>query len=64
MEGFSVTRWRNQWDEGIQQNMEWIRQGNLKYAECITDGFENTAKAFIDLFGDGDRNFGKVVVKV
>jgi prostaglandin reductase 1 len=64
MEGFSVTRWRNQWDEGIQQNMEWIRQGNLKYAECISDGFENTAKAFIDLFGAGDRNFGKVVVKV
>ena len=37
-------------------------QGKLKYKETVTEGFENTPKAFIGLLTG--ENFGKAVVKV
>jgi hypothetical protein len=26
MEGFSVKRWHDRWDEGIKQNLQWIKE--------------------------------------
>jgi hypothetical protein len=26
MEGFMVNRWSNRWDEGVEQNLQWIRE--------------------------------------
>jgi prostaglandin reductase 1 len=26
LEGFMVKRWINRWDEGIEQNLQWIRE--------------------------------------
>jgi len=62
MQGFIVTRWADRWEEGIKQNLQWIKEGKLKYKETITDGFENTFNAFVDMLQGG--NTGKAVVKV
>lgn len=62
LEGFIVSRWNNQWLEGIQQNLQWIQEGKLKYGETVTEGFENIFKAFTDMLQGG--NVGKAIVKV
>lgn len=62
MEGFIVSRWMDRWMEGMNQNLEWIRAGKLKYHETITYGFENMPKAFIGMLKG--HNTGKAVVKV
>ncbi|CAG9856262.1 unnamed protein product [Phyllotreta striolata] len=61
MEGFIVTRWINRWMEGINQNMQWIKEGKLKYEETVTEGFENMFEAFTDMLKG--KNVGKAVVK-
>jgi prostaglandin reductase 1 len=62
MEGFLVFRWSDRWIEGITQIKEMILEGQVKYRETITDGFENLPEAFIELL-EG-RNYGKAVLKV
>jgi prostaglandin reductase 1 len=62
MEGFLVWRYDNRWMEGIKQIGEWINDGKIKYFETITEGFENTPQAFMDMLKG--KNFGKAVVKV
>ncbi|KAF2900201.1 hypothetical protein ILUMI_05996 [Ignelater luminosus] len=62
IEGFIATRWRDRWMEGIDQNLKWISEGKLKYRETVTEGFENTFQAFVDMLQGG--NVGKAVVKV
>ncbi|XP_063908014.1 prostaglandin reductase 1-like [Zophobas morio] len=62
MEGFKVTRFKDQWDEGIQQNLQWLKEGRLKPFEHIVDGFSNTPNAFIGMFAG--QNFGKTIVRV
>lgn len=63
MEGFMNYRWINQWmDEGMFEMLKWIQEGKVKYHETITEGFENTAKAFIEMMTGG--NIGKALVKV
>ncbi|CAB3385250.1 Hypothetical predicted protein [Cloeon dipterum] len=61
IEGFMVYRWQDRWQEGIKQNIQWIKEGKLKYQETITNGFENIPQAFIDLL-DG-KNIGKAIIK-
>ncbi|XP_022920818.1 prostaglandin reductase 1-like [Onthophagus taurus] len=60
--GFIVKTWLNRWNEGIEQNAKWIKEGKLKCRETIIDGFENMPKAFINMLNGG--NFGKSIVKV
>ncbi|CAG9836165.1 unnamed protein product [Diabrotica balteata] len=62
MEGFIVRRWDDRWMEGINQNLEWIKQGKIKYHETITEGFENMFKAFTGMLKG--ENTGKAIVKV
>ncbi|XP_055523452.1 prostaglandin reductase 1-like [Wyeomyia smithii] len=62
MEGFVVWRWNNRWMEGINANLQWIKEGKLKWHETVTDGFENTPAAFMDMMKGG--NIGKAVVKL
>ncbi|KAK5647445.1 hypothetical protein RI129_002337 [Pyrocoelia pectoralis] len=62
MEGFIVTTFFPRWMEGIEQNLKWLQEGKLKYRETITDGFENTFQAFVDMLQG--KNFGKALVKV
>lgn len=61
MEGFLVPRWSNRWMEGINQNLEWLKENKLKYRETVTEGFENMFDAFVEMLR-GD-NVGKAVVK-
>ncbi|KYQ57274.1 Prostaglandin reductase 1 [Trachymyrmex zeteki] len=62
MEGFIARRWLNRWNEGIMQNLQWIREGKLHYRETVTKGFENMFDAFIGML-HGD-NTGKAIVQV
>lgn len=62
MEGFLVTRWLPRWNEGIVQNLKWIKEGKLKHKETITDGFENMFEAFTSMLRG--ENTGKAIVKV
>ncbi|XP_032680454.1 prostaglandin reductase 1-like [Odontomachus brunneus] len=62
MEGFIVRRWKDRWQEGIQQNLQWIREGKLIYRETITKGFENMFEAFIGMMHG--QNIGKAIVQV
>ena len=62
MEGFIITQFAQRFAEGVGQLAQWFASGQLKHAETIADGFENTPKAFIGLFS-GD-NLGKQIVKV
>ncbi|KAG8228085.1 hypothetical protein J437_LFUL000084 [Ladona fulva] len=62
MEGFVVHRWNSRWNEGIMQNLQWIKEGKLKFNETVTEGFDNMPKAFIGMLKG--ENIGKAVVKV
>ncbi|XP_049766087.1 prostaglandin reductase 1-like [Schistocerca cancellata] len=62
MEGFMYIRWHDRWGEGIDQLMQWVREGKIKYHETVTDGFQNTPKAFVGMLQG--ENLGKAVVKV
>jgi len=61
MEGFIVGRWTDRWDEGINYNLQLIKEGKLVYRETVTEGFENMVKAFVGMLRGG--NVGKAVVK-
>lgn len=62
MQGFLVWRWSDRWMEGITEMAKWINEGKLKYNETITEGFENTPTAFIEMLRG--KNYGKAIVKV
>ncbi len=61
-EGFIVSRFMQQWPEGIKQMATWIKEGKLKYKEDVLDGLENTPKAFMRMLKG--ENMGKQLVKV
>ncbi|XP_018057645.1 PREDICTED: putative NADP-dependent oxidoreductase YfmJ, partial [Atta colombica] len=61
MEGFFVTHWMNRWNESIMQNLQWLREGKLRYRETVTKGFENMFEAFIGMLRG--KNIGKAIVQ-
>ena len=62
MRGFIITQYRDRFMEGVTQLAKWFMAGQLKHAETIVEGFENTPQAFIGLFSG--ENLGKQVVKI
>uniref|UniRef100_A0A6I8PSJ2 Prostaglandin reductase 1 n=1 Tax=Xenopus tropicalis TaxID=8364 RepID=A0A6I8PSJ2_XENTR len=60
MEGFTVPRWQNRYNEGLEKLMQWVVEGKLKYREHITKGFDNLPSAFIGML-KGD-NTGKAII--
>lgn len=62
MQGFIVRDFKDQFQEAVQQLVEWLNDDKLTYSETIVEGFQNIPQAFIDLF-DG-KNKGKMIVKV
>jgi NADPH-dependent curcumin reductase CurA len=62
MQGFIVSDYAARYGEGVRQMAQWLREGKLKYAENIIEGFENTPQAFLGLFTG--ENLGKQLVKV
>ncbi|XP_054274432.1 prostaglandin reductase 1-like isoform X1 [Macrosteles quadrilineatus] len=61
MEGFIVMRWAHRWMEGVLQNLKWVKEGELKYKETVTEGFKKMPEAFIGMLRG--ENVGKAVVK-
>ena len=62
MQGFTVGNYSSRFDEGAKELARWLVEGKLKYEETITEGFEHTIDAFLDLFKGA--NLGKALVKV
>jgi NADPH:quinone reductase len=62
MRGFIVTQYTSRFAEAVTQLAQWFTSGQLKHAETIVEGFENTPSAFIGLFKG--ENLGKQVVKI
>ncbi|KAL3288643.1 hypothetical protein HHI36_003076 [Cryptolaemus montrouzieri] len=62
MEGFLVTRWLGRIHEAVIQHEQWLTEGKLKVKETITNGFENTFKAFTGMLNGA--NFGKAIVEL
>lgn len=61
--GFIQTEFvRDMHDDFLRDMGEWVKSGQVKYKEDVTDGFANTVDAFIGML-EG-RNFGKTVIKV
>lgn len=63
MEGFNVyARWGDRFGEAIEGNLEWLKEGKIKYEETITKGFENMPQAFINMLNG--KNIGKAIIEV
>ena len=62
MKGFLVGDYASRYNEALHELAEWLRDGNIQYAEHIVDGFEKTIEAFLGLFSG--ENLGKQLVKV
>jgi NADPH-dependent curcumin reductase CurA len=62
MKGFIITAYTDRFVEGGTQLAKWLREGKLKYAENIVEGFENAPRAFLGLFKG--ENLGKQLVKI
>ena len=62
MQGFTVGNYSSRFGEGALELAGWLKEGKLKYEETITEGFDHTIDAFLDLFKGA--NLGKALVKV
>lgn len=63
MEGFLVFDHIKLQPEFHRQMTQWIKQGQIKWEETITEGLENAPTAFIELFGGQDK-MGKALVRI
>ncbi len=61
MQGFIISNYADRFQEGIGQLAAWMKEGRIKYAETIIDGFENLPRAFLGLFSG--ENLGKLLVR-
>ena len=59
---FVVTEWMNKFVEATSILHDHVKQGNIKYRETITEGFENAPQALRDVLSG--KNFGKQIVKI
>jgi NADPH-dependent curcumin reductase CurA len=62
MKGFIIGDYASRFPEGITQLAKWVTGKQIRYAENVVQGFENTPQAFLDLFSG--ENIGKQLVKV
>ena len=62
IEGFLVFQFADRYRQGLAQMSTWLKAGQLKYAERITEGIENAPRAFIEMLQG--RNTGKQLVKL
>ena len=62
MKGFIIFDYAPRFAEGVTQLGKWLKEGKLKYAENIVEGFENVPQAFLGLFAG--ENLGKQLVRI
>ncbi len=61
MQGFIVSNYKDQFEDGIKELGKWVKSGDLKFEETIVEGFDKLPDTFLGLFS-GD-NIGKMLVK-
>lgn len=62
LRGFVVSEYGDLQPQFRQDMSDWIKSGQLKYHETISEGIENAAAAFIGLFSG--QNDGKMLVRL
>ena len=62
MQGFIISNYQSQFEEGFSHLSLLIKEGKLKYKETIVKGFDKLPSALLGLFS-GD-NTGKMIVEV
>ena len=63
MQGFIIfDDYASRYPEFVNQMSRWLKQGNIKFLEDITEGLEHAPEAFIGLLKG--NNFGKAIVQV
>ena len=62
MEGFILIDYFHRAPEAIADLSSWIASGELKHAEDIQEGIENTPETFLRLFNG--KNRGKQLLKI
>ncbi|CAH2267548.1 prostaglandin reductase 1-like [Pararge aegeria] len=62
IQGFLAPRWRDRWSEAFSDLSKWIKSGDLKTREHVTEGFDKLYDAFIGMLNG--ENIGKAVVKI
>ncbi|KOB67985.1 Alcohol dehydrogenase [Operophtera brumata] len=62
VEGFNAGRWYDNWSEAFGELTKWIKNGQLKAREHVTEGFENIYDAFVGMLQG--ENVGKAVIKI
>ena len=60
--GFLVSDYQQRQAEFLNDVVQWLQAGKLKYKEDVVEGLENAPRAFIGLLQG--KNFGKLIVKV
>ena len=59
---FVVHEWLNKFEMATSKLEKLVLNGELKYKETITDGFQNAPQALRDVLTG--RNFGKQIIKI
>jgi NADPH-dependent curcumin reductase CurA len=62
MQGFLVTDYPHRFGEAVPRLARWVMNGDIRYRETVTDGLENTPRAFIGMLNGENR--GKALVRV
>jgi NADPH-dependent curcumin reductase CurA len=62
VEGFLVSDFAADFGRATERLGSWVRGGDIRYRETVTEGLENAPDAFLALF-EGDK-FGKQLVRV
>ncbi|KAL0849968.1 hypothetical protein ABMA28_011887 [Loxostege sticticalis] len=62
VEGFMIWSWDARWNEAYAELVKWIKSGQLKTREHVTEGFDKLYDAFVGMLAG--ENSGKAVVKV
>jgi NADPH-dependent curcumin reductase CurA len=62
MEGFLVSDYPHRFGEAIERLGRWLADGRIVYREDVTDGLENTPRAFIGMLQGANR--GKTLVRL
>ena len=59
---FVVTEWLNQFEKTTSILHEHVKNGDIKFRETITPGFENAPQGLRDVLSG--KNFGKQIIKI
>ena len=59
---FVVYEWQDRYEEATKQLGEWVKQGVLKYKECVGEGLSQAPSLFRGMLKG--ENFGKQLVKI